>query len=436
MIDKYRFKNKLNKILFIFIILIVYILSVNVLGEFNKEYNISIGDNYTLDQRFPILLSASDITKSPILEVTPLKNPKLKISNSFKLKTLDKGTVSFKLKVFGVLPYKNIIVNVVPQMEVIPGGHSIGVRLNTDGVLVVGISEITDIYGKVHNIAESGGVRIGDSLMSINDIKVTNALHVGEIISNSYGKELKFTFMRDSKIYTTFLSPIKSTEDEKYRLGLWVRDKTAGVGTMTFYHPESKKFGALGHAITDIDTGKVLSIKDGKVIKSKVMSIQEGKKGKPGEIRGGFYDINEPLGELEKNNGFGVYGELVQELDNNFYKNPIPIAYQHEIKEGPAHILTTIDSEGVKKYDIEILKINPQTKIDGKSMIIRVTDKELLKRTGGIIQGMSGSPIIQNNKIIGAVTHVLINDPTKGYGIFIEWMVQESGVYNKIIKTM
>lgn len=418
------------------IIFTLYVFFIEVVGGFDREYNIPIGDNYTLDQRFPILISASDLTKNSILEVIPLVNSKFRINNSFQLKTLDKGTVNFKLKAFGILPYRNIKVNVVPQIKVIPGGHSIGVRLNTNGVLVVGIAEITDIYGKVHNIAETGGIRIGDSLMSINNIKITNAMHVGEIINESNGEELSFTFMRDSKKYTTSLKPIKSVEDEKYRLGLWVRDKTAGVGTMTFYHPETKKFGALGHAITDIDTGKVLSIKDGKVIKSKVISIQEGKRGKPGEVRGVFYDINEPLGKLEKNNNYGVYGELIQGLDNDFYQTPMPIAYQHEIKEGPAHILTTIDSKGMQKYEIEILKVNPQTKIDGKSMIIRVTDKELLKRTGGIVQGMSGSPIIQNNKIIGAVTHVLINDPTKGYGIFIEWMVEESGVFNKKIKTM
>jgi len=320
---------------------------------------------------------------------------------------------------------------VVNKIEVIPGGESVGVKLNTDGVLVVGISEITDAYGKNYNVASSSGIKIGDTLLEINDIKINNASHVIEIVKNSQGEMLQLTMKREEREFLTNVSPIKSDQDGQYRLGLWVRDKTAGVGTLSFFHPNSGKFGALGHAITDVDTGALLSVKDGEIIRSRVVSIEQGKRGKPGEIRGVFYETSNPIGIIEKNTHLGVYGELLPNVSEISNKNPMPIAYQHEIQEGPAHILTTLDNNQIEKFDIEITKINPQTKPEAKSMVIKVTDKKLLEKTGGIVQGMSGSPIIQNGKVIGAVTHVLVNDPTKGYGIFIEWMISESGINYK-----
>ncbi|AOY78402.1 SpoIVB peptidase [Clostridium formicaceticum] len=434
--DKFKYRKSFIVVTGILLVFSLYAFFIQITGGFDKEYNISIGDDYTLSHRFPILLSGLDVDKDSIIQITQLKDSKFNLRRSFQVKTIEKGTASLHLKMFGVVPYKNIKVNVVPQLQVVPGGHSIGVKLNTDGVLVVGLAQITDAAGKSHNLGEASGIRIGDTLIAINNIKVDNAVHVGELIKESNGKELKLTLKRDIKEYTTTLIPIKSAEDQQYRLGLWVRDKTAGVGTMTFYHPETQKFGALGHAITDIDTGKILSIKDGEIIKSRVVSIEPGKRGKPGEIRGVFYDVNEPIGKLEKNTEYGVYGEMLENIGNDYYKRSLPIGYQHEITEGPAYILTTTDANKIEKYAIEILKINHQTKVDGKSMIIKVTDKALLEKTGGIIQGMSGSPIIQNDKIIGAVTHVLINDPTKGYGIFIEWMIEESGIFDKNLKNV
>ncbi|MCC5909927.1 MAG: SpoIVB peptidase [Clostridiaceae bacterium] len=432
--NKKRYQKTVGLLMSIFMIVTLYIFFVEITGGLNREYNISIGDNYTLNQRFPILLSTTDSNENSIVEIIQLNHSKSRFSKSLQLNTIDKGTTSLQLKVLGLIPYRNIRVNVVPELQVMPGGQSIGVKLNTDGVLVVGTTQIIDQEGKHHDLAQEAGIRIGDSLISINNIKVNDAVHVGEIIKDSYGEKLQLVLKRDSKKYTTSISPIQSIEDNKYRVGLWVRDKTAGVGTMTFYHPETKKFGALGHAITDVDTGSLLSIKDGEVVRSRVISVQQGKRGKPGEIRGIFYDTNDPIGKLEKNTNFGVYGELLDDLENQIINTPLPVAYQHEIKEGPAHILTTVESNKMERYNIEILKVNNQSKANSKSMVIKVTDEKLLEKTGGIVQGMSGSPIIQDGKIIGAVTHVLINNPTQGYGIFIEWMIEESGIYDKIFK--
>jgi len=197
---------------------------------------------------------------------------------------------------------------------------------------------------------------------------------------------------------------------------------------MTFYEVESGKFGALGHAITDADTGSLLSVKDGEIISSRVVSIEQGQRGKPGEIKGVFYDVNNPLGKLQKNTPFGVYGELIRKIPNDYLSGPIPIAFQHEVNEGKAFVFTTTDDNEIQQYEIEITKVNPQSKPNIKSMIIKVTDERLLNKTGGIVQGMSGSPIIQDGKLVGAITHVLINDPTRGYGVFIEWMIDQAGV--------
>ncbi len=423
-----------NLLLCVFSVMLIYLIVLDFTGAIPSEYNIQVGDDHVIRTRFPLSFSF-DQSNNKIFEVSPvdeLTTTSLKLNNGVEFKTLQKGSANLHYKVFGLIPYKTVKVNVVPRFEVIPGGQSIGVKLNTEGVLVVGIAELTDENGNRFNLAEKNGIRIGDSLLSINQQMVENALHVTEIIQNSNGEELEIVFKRNNKEFPISITPVKSQQDGHYKLGLWVRDKTAGVGTLTFYHEQSKKFGALGHGIADVDTGGLMSIKDGEIMNSKVVSIQQGKKGRPGEIRGIFYDVNSPLGRLEKNTVHGVYGEMTRSMEKNEHSSTKEIAYQHEIKEGAAYILTTLDDNEIKKYDIEILRVINQSKPDGKSMIIRITDPRLLEKTGGIVQGMSGSPIIQNDRMVGAVTHVLVNDPTRGYGIFIEWMIQESGAYDKI----
>ncbi len=423
-----RLKSILAIGLSIFFIFFLCMFTLNIINNVNSEYNIAIGDEYALRARFPLGFSTpvEDINK--ILEVNKGKNATGSIltnKNIFELKTLDKGTTNLQLKILGLIPYKNIKINVVPKIKIIPGGQSVGVRLNTDGVLIVGTADITDDNFRTHNLASISGIKIGDTLAKINDTKIQNASHVSEIVRESDGDKLSLSIIRNKKEFVIDVNPIKSEQDGEYRLGLWVRDKTAGVGTLSFIHPDSRKFGALGHAITDVDTGVLLSIKNGEIVRSRVVSIEQGRRGTPGEIKGVFYETNNPIGKIEKNTQLGVYGELLPDIEDIDKQKSMPIAYQHEIKEGKAFILTTLDDNMVEKFDIEITRINLQTKPDSKSMIIKITDKRLLKKTGGIIQGMSGSPIIQNDKIIGVVTHVLVNDPTKGYGVFIEWMIFE-----------
>ena len=329
-------------------------------------------------------------------------------------------------KVFN-LPLKEVTISVLPERVLIPGGHSIGVRMNVKGVLIVGLEELETPEGKFVNPGLDAGLQIGDNILEINGTKVNNAAEVRETI-NKIKNDVRLKVKRKDDIMNIRLTPVESADDNLYKIGVWVKDKTAGIGTLTFYDPSDNTFGALGHAITDPETGTVLSVAQGELLNSRVESVKQGKAGNPGEIKGIFYEADKPLGQLTKNTDFGIFGKTYSQIKNPIYQQPLQIGYQNEIKKGPAYILTTLDGDKVEKYSIAIEKINYQSKASTRSMVIKVTDKRLLEKSGGIIQGMSGSPIIQNNKIIGAVTHVFVNDPQKGYGIFIEWMLQDVNV--------
>ncbi len=230
---------------------------------------------------------------------------------------------------------------------------------------------------------------------------------------------------------TVKLIPILDQKSQSYRLGLYIRDSAAGVGTLTFYDPKTKKYGALGHVITDIDTQEPIAVGEGKILYSDVTSIEKGQNGKPGEKRAIFVDENNVIGNITKNSPFGIFGVLNQKPIYGLVNEPISIALPEEVKEGPAEILTVIQDQKVERFKIEITKVVQQNYPATKGMVIKVTDKRLLEKTGGIIQGMSGSPIIQNRKLVGAVTHVFVNDPTSGYGSYIEWMIRDAEISEK-----
>lgn len=337
------------------------------------------------------------------------------------------------IKIFSFISKNNQISKTSSTIEVIPSGESIGVKIESKGVLVVGLSTITDVNGKKVCPAAESGFAVGDKIININGQKVENEKDIIEII-NEKGKrkeKVKVTVERKGKQVDLIVKPVQSNEDRLYKIGLWVRDNIAGVGTMTFYEPSTGIFAALGHGITDVDTGVLIDINRGSISKAKVISIQKAKKAAPGEIVGLFNENNDSYGTILKNTKFGIYGVLEKKkIDHR--KQAIPVALNYQIKEGPAKILTTIENNKVEEFDIEIQKIFRQQNINSKSMIIKVTDKRLIEKTGGIIQGMSGSPIIQNGMLVGAVTHVLINDPLKGYGIFADWMLKEANIIESL----
>ena len=340
-------------------------------------------------------------------------------SNLNKNKVNDTGKIEVSLNLFGNIPVKKMDVNVIPKSKVVPVGKAVGMKLYTEGVLVVGMSEIN---GK--KPYENSGIQEGDAIIEINNEQIENTNDLIETVNKSNGKTVEVKYKRNEQTITTSIEPAKVNENE-YKLGLWVRDAAAGVGTMTFYEPSSGMFAALGHGIADIDTSELINIESGELTTTNILSIVKGQKGTPGEIRGTI-ENSESLGSIYKNTSFGVYGKVQSKnkLDINNMEE-MDVALRDEIKTGKAQILCELENGKTEKYDVEIKKVYLNNNENNKSMVIKITDEKLIEKTGGIIQGMSGAPIIQNGKFIGAVTHVLVNDPTVGYGVFADIMIKQ-----------
>jgi stage IV sporulation protein B len=384
-----------------------------------KSITIFKGQEYSLQKAVPVTADLRYDNKS--ISLTQERN-------TVSLAANEKGKNEMLLEFAGI-PVKKVDVNVLKDFKVIPGGQSIGVKLNTVGVLVVGHHLIDTESGK-KSPGEIAGIKIGDIITGINGTKIEKMSDVAPFVQSAgqNGEVLNMEISRESGKIVTKLTPLKDKGEEVYKLGLYIRDSAAGIGTMTFIHPESKKYGALGHVISDMDTKKPIVVEDGQIVRSTVTSIEKGSNGDPGEKLARFSSDREIVGNIQKNSPFGIFGKLKKNLNNGVMDKPLPIALSNQVKEGPAKILTVVNDDKVEAFDIEIVSTIPQKFPATKGMVIKVTDLKLLQKTGGIVQGMSGSPIIQNGKLIGAVTHVFVNDPTSGYGVHIEWMLDEAGI--------
>lgn len=321
----------------------------------------------------------------------------------------------------GKIPVKTVNVDVISDIKLIPCGNVFGVKFFTKGVLVINLAEIDTKDGKMCP-AKKCGVRVGDIIINVDSNPVNTVEQLADAIEQSRGNQVNLDIERDGEMISVTLVPKLCLSDKKYKTGLWVRDSTAGIGTMTYYNPKTGFFAGLGHGICDVDTGALMPLLKASVVDVEVTDIIKGRKGIPGELKGSF-DITRK-GALSLNTSRGIYGVLDKKPEE-VSGQPLSIALKDEICEGQATILCELDENGVKEYTAQISKIDKKS-ADGKNFVVTITDEKLLSKTGGIVQGMSGSPIIQNGKIIGAVTHVLVNDPTKGYGIFIENMLSET----------
>lgn len=397
-----------KKILIIFFLVVIFIYTCNITLLPNNLILIQ-GEMLNLKTVYGITLG-EDADSEGILQAS---------SNINKNKVSNIGKLDVKLNLFGKFKVKDMTVNVIPNTKVIPVGKAIGMKLYTDGVLVVGMSEIN---GK--KPYENTGIQEGDRIIEINNEKVDSTDELIETVNKSNGKQIAVKYKRNEDIITTSIEPAK-TDDDQYKLGLWVRDAAAGVGTMTFYEPSSGMFAALGHGITDIDTSDLIQIANGELVTTNILSIVKGEKGAPGEIRGTI-ENGVSFGNIYKNTKYGVYGNVLNKsrLELNSAEE-MEVALRNEIKTGKAQILCELQDGKIERYEIEIQKLFINNNEDNKSMVIKVTDKRLIEKTGGIIQGMSGAPIIQNGKFVGAVTHVLVNDPTIGYGVFADIMIKQ-----------
>ena len=332
-------------------------------------------------------------------------------------------SINVGINLFGI-KVKEVSVNVIDDVEVVPLGGLIGMKLYTNGVLVVGMSEIYGENNQVYKPYENSGIKEGDTITKINGEYIVSTDDMTECINASKGKEINITYIHNNKTLETKITPVE-TDKNNYKVGLWVRDTAAGVGTATFYDKNTGNVAMLGHGILDVDTEELIDISDGKVTNTSVVSIIKGENGKTGRIQG-IVEGEKEIGTISKNTYYGVYGKLynVNELKRNT-SNSVKIALRNEIKTGEATLMCALDNGEVKEYTVEIQKIYLNNNSNNKSMLLKVTDKELLEKTGGIIQGMSGSPILQDGKLIGALTHVLVQNPTQGYAVFSDIMVKQ-----------
>ncbi len=323
-----------------------------------------------------------------------------------------------KVSLLNVIPVKSSSVTVKSRDYVEVSGELFGLRLFTEGVMIVGVDEVDTEMGVV-SPAKSAGLQKGDVIYAINGAKVKTSQEVSEIFGKAGNDGMVLEYIRDNKHYNVRFSLAYSLSENRYKAGLWIRDSAAGIGTMTFYDVATGMFASLGHGVCDVDTGEILPLSNGDIVSAYVNGCYKGKSGKAGELCGVFNP--EIRGQLMCNCETGVYGK-VQQINA---KSLMPVATKGEVKTGKAHIISTVDKEAPEYYEIEITKISEGSS-QNKNMVIKVTDSKLIEKTGGIVQGMSGSPIIQNNMLVGAVTHVFVSDPTQGYAIFAETMLEKA----------
>ncbi len=328
-----------------------------------------------------------------------------------------------KYKLFNLFNIKNLKVNVVEKDRYFAGGDTLGFSLQSKGVVLIGGNFIVTKHG-IERPFEDSELKSGDIISKINDIDINTVQDISSILRTHDGSSLILDVTRNGEKIKVEIMPALDALTNSYKLGLWVKEDAIGLGTLTFINMTTKRFGSLGHAITDGDSGNIIEISGGNIYEGKVLGIKKGENGRAGELIGTFSKEN-VLGSVDKNCEYGVYGYFDDPEEYLEGRVSVEVGGRNSVSPGKATILSCLDGENIEEFDIEIIKTNFQSTCNEKSMVIRVTDKDLIARTGGIVQGMSGSPIIQNGKLVGAVTHVFISDATKGFGIYIDWMLEQ-----------
>lgn len=380
------------------------------------------------EQRFVYDFPTKSVVYEEAVAVNATKMDKLSTENLYISSTkpftvLANQTGKYKIscKLFGFLQVKNIQVDVMDKKQYVrPGGTPIGIYMETAGVLAVGTGSVSGMDGLKYEPANHI-IQSGDYILEINNEKVKTKKELIDFVNRNGPKEVILSVKRKQEIIQLQIKPIQ-TGKEEYKLGIWVRDNTQGIGTLTFVN-ENGEFGALGHGINDVDTNTLMELYTGKLYQSDIIDIVKGSKGNPGELTGVIhYGDEKQIGVIEENTPNGIYGKMKKEVVPQMTKEEMEICLKQDVKLGPATILSSIDGM-VKEYQVEVKEIHLNDNDANKGLVIQVTDQELLEKTGGIVQGMSGSPILQEGKVIGAVTHVFVQDSTSGFGIFIENML-------------
>lgn len=420
-------KERLRKyIVFLFwgsLILIVGMTYFYAKQTIPDRLNLVVNEEESFHFSLPLQVSLASESEEVVLNSgsnIPSEEIKLQLDQPFSVYSKNEGTYHLSLKLFGLFHFKDIQVDVSDTKYAIPCGNPIGIYMKSDGLMVIGTGEVTTKNGEVIDPSE-GILKSGDYIEAINGIAAVDKKDMIKAVNNSGTDPLMLEVRRDGQEMEVQMTPVETAEGD-YKLGLWIRDDTQGIGTMT-YMDVNGDFGALGHGISDSDTGMLVSTSGGDLYDTEILGIEKGTFGKPGVMSGViYYGGQSKLGTIDSNTEEGIFGTANEKLKSRIKSEAIPIGYRQDVKKGPAYIRSNISGE-TKDYEIEIQKVDYSTARKSKDMVIKVTDPALLELTGGIVQGMSGSPIIQDGKLIGAVTHVFIQDSTRGYGIFIENML-------------
>lgn len=337
------------------------------------------------------------------------------------------GEYRLEFRLFGILPLRSVSLVVKDTLMVVPGGHSIGVILRSNGLLVTGLASVEALDGGRYWPAKDAGVEVGDVILSVEDRKVSTKDRLVVEINEAgrQGKWLDILVQKpDGSVQRKIIWPLQH-KNGGFNAGVFVKDSLAGVGTLTFFHEDSGLYTALGHVVSEGSSPTPLAMDEGQIVRATVMGIQPSKKGEPGEVLGTFVEGTDVIGSIRQNGNFGISGVLIQDLTNPFYPSPIPLGLESQLEVGEAEILTTLDGNRIQKFSAYIEQVFTKG-ASSKGFVVRITDERLLQTTGGIVQGMSGSPVIQNGMLVGAVTHVLVHDPQRGYGTFAERMAREA----------
>lgn len=420
--NRKKYRRWLIIVFIIYLCVFLYYLSYTIHTSIPDVWKMTVGKEETLDFNLPLTMQADGESLAAASingEKVPSNQIHLDLNEPVSVNMEEKGTYHFSLKWMG-FHLKDVEVDVVDEMKLMPLGMPVGIYIRTKGVMVLGTGAVTTYDGDRVEPAEDV-LQSGDYIMALGDEEIQSIDDLTETLENWNGGDMLLKVLRNDEEIEVRVTPVR-TEDSKYKIGVWIRQDAQGIGTLSYVDSENH-FAALGHSITDVDTSQKIDISGGRLYQSNILSIVKGQNGVPGEMVGNIdYKHGQILGRIETNNDNGIFGTLSDDVRLYDESQALPVGFRHEVKKGEAVVRCCVDGE-VKDYTVEIESLELGGSGKNRDMVIKITDEALLNTTNGIVQGMSGSPIIQDGKIIGAVTHVFVNDSTRGYGIFIEHML-------------
>lgn len=425
-----QFRPVLGIILSLLFIAFCFSPQVRLILNLPRQQKMVVGETSVIPIKLPSLLEERVVLEilNPSKSVFAIpEDPAVVLSKSgsdYEIIALRPGKASLKIKLLGYIPVKSIDIESVPPRRVVVGGHSIGVLLQSRGIMVVGFAPIVDSQGGKAYPAREQGVEIGDLIIRINNQEVKTENDLAKVIDGSQDESLVLNIKRKERVFDLIITPVFCSETQRYRVGLYVRDGVVGVGTLTFWDPGTRQYAALGHIIMDADTRQGIDVLKGRIVSASIQTIKPGKPGRPGEKIGVFQGESSLQGTIAKNTEAGIFGVTTGAIENNNFLHNIEIGYAHQVQPGKAHIYTVVNGTDIEQFEVDIEKVYPERR-NSKGMVVQITDERLLSITGGIVQGMSGSPIVQEGRLVGAITHVFLNDPQRGYGIFMDNILSE-----------